>query len=400
MRFTDQLRYSVSSLREHRLRAGLSSLGIAIGVGAVILLASIGEGVRVFVSQEFQQFGTNVLQVTPGKTETFGLPGAMGGTTHKLTLEDAESLHRVHGVRHVVPLVVGQARVTAAGRGRSVFVFGVTSDASELWQVRTTQGSFLPDGDPRRGGPLVVLGPGLKRELLGERNAVGSWVRAGGRRLRVVGVMEPKGRILGFDMDDCAYVPVAVAMGMFNLDALHEIDVSFAHESLTDSVVRGIRSTLQERHDGKEDFTVLTQAAMLEVLDDVLRIVSSGVTTIAAISLLVGAVGILTVMWISVGERRQEIGLVRALGATVAQIRRLFLLEAVALALLGGLAGLAGGLGIAFLLRLGLPSLPLSIPIPIVAAAVLGSMATGVLSGLAPASRAAGLDPIAALRDE
>lgn len=400
MSLADQLSFCIASLREHRLRTGLSILGIAIGVCAVILLTSIGEGARTFVVQEFQQFGTNVLQISPGKTETVGIPGVMGGTTHKLTIEDAMALRRVHGVDGVVPAVVGQARVTADGHGRSVYIFGVTSEAPDLWRVGVIQGSFLPAGDPTRSSPVAVLGPGLKRELFGHRNAIGSWVRISGWRLRVIGVMEPKGRILGFDMDDCAYVPVATAMGMFNVDELNEIDVTFAHESMTVSVVEGIRDVLRERHAGNEDFTILTQAAMLSVFDDVLRIVTSGVVAIAAISLLVGAVGILTVMWISVGERTHEVGLMRALGATVTHVRRLFLLEAVALASVGGTIGLLLGLGLAQLLGLLVPGLPVSTPLPFIALALLASSVTGLLSGVAPARRAALLDPIEALRGE
>lgn len=400
MKLADQLAFCFGSLREHRLRSALSILGIAIGTGAVILLTSIGEGARIFVMGEFQQFGTNLLQITPGKTETLGIPGVMGGTTHKLTIDDAVALHRIRGVEQVVPAVVGQARVAAAGRGRSVYVFGVTDAASDVWKVRAVQGSFLPAGDPRRGAQVAVLGPGLKRELFGDENAIGSWVRVSGWRLRVIGVMESKGRLLGFDMDDCAYVPVATAMAMFDVEELSEIDVTFTHASLTDSVAGGIRDVLEDRHDGNEDFTVVTQAAMLEVFDSVLRFVTAGVVAIAAVSLLVGAVGILTVMWISVGERTHEIGLVRALGATLGNVRRLFLLEAAALAGVGGAAGLLGGLGLAHLLAVVVPGLPVSTPPAAVVAALLASTVTGLVSGLAPASRAAELDPVEALRGD
>ena len=396
----DRASFCFTALREHQLRTLLSVLGIAIGVGAVILLTSIGEGVRAFVAGEFEQFGTNVLQVSPGKTETFGIPGVMGGTTHKLTLDDALALRRVQGVRTVVPIVMGQARVAHGGRGRSVYVFGVTSDAPELWKVDVAQGAFLPDGDPRRSAPVVALAPGLKRELFGDRNALGAFVRVAGRRLRVIGVMEPKGRTLGFDMDDCAYVPVATAMAAFDMDEMTEIDVTFTHEDVTATVVAGIRDVLRERHGGREDFTVLTQAAMLEVFDDVLQGITAGVVAIAGVSLLVGAVGILTVLWIAVDERRPEIGLLRALGATAAQVRGLFLVEAIVLAALGGGLGLLGGVGLAELLGALVPGLPVSTPLVYLALALGVSCATGVVSGLAPAARAASLDPVVALRDD
>lgn len=400
MGFDGLLGFSIGALREHGLRTLLSILGISIGVGAVILLTSIGEGARVYVVEEFQQFGTNILQVTPGKTETFGIPGAMGGTTHKLTLDDAEALRRVPGVERIVPVVFGQGRVEAADRGRDVYIYGVTSDAPHVWKFGVVQGSFLPPGDPHRGSSLIVLGPKLKRELFGDRNAIGGFVRAAGWRLRVIGVMEPKGQILGFDLDDVAYVPVATAMSMFNVDEMTEVDLVFSSASSSESVVEGVRSLLRERHADREDFTILTQAAMLEVFDDVMGMVTAGVVAIAAISLLVGAIGILTVMWISVGERTREIGLARSLGATMAQVRSIFLMEAAAMSTIGGALGLAGGLGLAHLLRLALPGLPVHTPVPYAAAAVAVSVLTGILSGIAPARRAAGLDPVEALRAE
>jgi putative ABC transport system permease protein len=262
------------------------------------------------------------------------------------------------------------------------------------------QGTFLAPGDVRRGAPIAVLGPVLKRELFGDRNAIGSFVRVAGRRLRVVGVMEPKGRILGFDLDDVAWVPVATAMSMFDLAGLNEIDVTFAHASLEEPVVEAVLDTLRERHGGDEDVTVLTQSGMLDVLDDILRVVTVGVVAIGAISLLVGAIGILSVLWIAVGERTGEIGLLRAIGASAGDVRRLFLLEAVALSLVGGSLGLAGGLGLARLLTLVAPGLPLHVsPMPAVAALAV-SLATGLVSGLAPARRAAQLDPVEALRAE
>jgi len=337
-------------------------LGIAIGITAVVLLTSIGEGTRRYLISEFTQFGTNVLQVNPGKTETMGIPGVLGGTTHKLTIDDAEALERVRGVRRVVPMAVGQARVEGGGRGRSVFIYGVTADMPGVWNFEVGQGSFLPPGDPRRSSMVAVLGPKLKRELFGEKNALGEFVRVAGFRLRVIGVMSPRGRLLGFDIDDSAYIPVATVMQMFNLDELVEVHVEFSHEGLTDAVVEGVRSLLTERHAGKEDFTIVSQTAMLEVFENVMRVITTAVAAIGGISLLVGAIGILTMMWIAVNERVAEIGLMRAVGATAQHVQRLFLLEAVVLTVLGGAAGVAAGIGIAALLRLAVPGMPVYTP--------------------------------------
>jgi putative ABC transport system permease protein len=246
----------------------------------------------------------------------------------------------------------------------------------------------------------VVLGPTLKREIFGEANALGDWVRIGGTRFRVVGVMEPKGQFLGLDLDDSAYVPVASAMQLFNLDELTEIDLLYRHAQLVDSVVEGIRRLLTERHRGNEDFQITTQAAMLEVFDNILGMITLAVGGIAAISLLVGGIGILTMMWIAVNERTAEIGLVRAVGATRAQVLLLFLSESLVLAILGGLTGLGAGLGLAALLRTAVPGLPVSTPPLFAAAALAVSALVGIASGVLPARRAAGLDPIEALRGE
>ncbi len=400
METTDLLRMSTGAVRGHPLRSALSMLGIGIGVAAVILLTSLGEGARRFMVDQFSQFGTNVLAVNPGKTETAGIPGGFGGTTHKLTIDDAEALSRVPHVEHVVPLAVGQARVEGNGRGRSVFVYGSTSDLTEVLKFGIGQGSFLPEGDPRRGAPVAVLGPTLKRELFGERNPLGAFVRIAGARHRVIGVMAPKGEMLGMDIDDAAYVPVATAMRLFNLDELNEIDVLFTHERLASSVEEGVREVLIERHRGEEDFTIITQTEMLEVFGRVMDVITMGVAAIAGISLLVGAVGILTMMWISVGERVSEIGLLRALGATAAQVHALFLSEAVMLTMVGGLAGLLFAFFVMLLVRLVVPGLPMGTPVEYVVAALVVSALAGVLSGVGPARRAAGLEPVAALRAE
>ena len=400
MQPVDYVLLGLGAVSSHRLRSFLSTLGIAIGITAVILLTSIGEGTRRYLIAEFTQFGTNILQINPGKTETLGLPGVLGGTTHKLTLDDAEALERLPSVQKSVPLAFGQARVEGNGRGRSVLIYGATSDVPEVWKFEVGQGSFLPPGDPRRGSAVAVLGPKLKRELFGEKNALGEFVRIAGTRLRVIGVMAPKGRILGFDIDDAAYVPVKTVMQMFNLDELQEIDVLFAHEGLTQRVEDEIRSLLTARHSGKEDFTIVTQTAMLEVFGNVMDVITTAVGAIGGISLVVGAIGILTMMWIAVNERVEEIGLMRALGATERNVQRLFLLEAMILTVLGGIAGIVIGLGISAILRVAVPGLPVYTPPRYIGAALLVCALTGLLAGVVPARRAALLHPIEALRTE
>jgi putative ABC transport system permease protein len=396
----DLIRLAFGALTSHRLRSGLSMLGIGIGVASVILLTSIGEGTRRYLVGMFTQFGTNIMAINPGKSETTGVPGALGGTTRKLTIDDAVALERIAGVEEVVPVAFGSARVEGNGRGRSVFIYGVTPNVPRAWKFDIRQGQFWPAGDPNRGAQLAVLGPKLKQELFGEENALGRFVRIGGTRFRVIGIMSSKGQFLGFDIDDAAYIPVASAMKVFNMTELVEIDVVYAHAGLADAVAREVTRVLTDRHAGEEDFTVTTQAAMLSVFDNVMNVVTLSVGAIAGISLLVGAIGILTMMWIAVGERTAEIGLARAIGATRRQIHLLFLAEAAALATAGGALGILAGLGLAALLRLAVPGLPVHTPLLFVVLAVAVSVVTGLVSGLLPARRAAALDPIEALRAE
>jgi putative ABC transport system permease protein len=388
------------SIAARPLRSSLTTLGIVIGIASVILLTSLGEGTRRAIVSEFSQFGTNVLAIHRGKTTTTGIPGAVGGTTRRLTIDDCESLRRVPGVEQLVPVAFGSARLEAGERGRNVMVYGVTAEVPDVWKFRVGQGRFLPAGDPRREAPLVVLGPKAKREIFGDRSALGEHVRLGGRRFLVIGVMAPKGLFLGFDMDDCAYVPVASAQSLFNSAELTEIDVLFSPRASPFAVKAGIREVLMRRHGGEEDFTITTQTEMLDVLDRVMSVVTLAVAGIGAISLAVGSVGILTMMWIAVGERTSEIGLLKAIGATSGQVGRLFLFEAAALSLGGGILGVAAGMALAAALRWAVPSLTLHTTAPVVVVALVVSLAVGLASGSLPARRAARLDPLEALRAE
>ncbi len=396
----DLLRLAWQAVWFHRQRSFLTMLGILIGIASVILLTSIGEGVRVYVLSEFTQFGTTLAAVSPGKISTTGLPGALGTTIHPLTFADAAALERVQGVARVVPVVVGTAPMEHNGRTRNTFVHGVTSAGPEVWRMKVRGGRFLPEMEPERSAPVAVLGPKVKRELFGEENCLGRHVRISGQRFVVIGLMEPKGQFLGFDIDDSAYIPVAAARHLFNREALQEIDVLIANASAIESTVARMKQVLVQRHGQEEDFTITTQTGMLDTLDRVIRIVSMAVGGIGAISLLVGSIGILTIMWISVHERTSEIGLARAVGATSGQVTLLFLSEAALLSTSGGILGVLTGLGTCQVLRIYVPALPVHTPFPYVLLALAVSLAVGVASGLVPARKAASLNPVEALAAE
>lgn len=383
----------------HRQRSLLTMLGITVGVAAVILLTSIGEGMRKYMLDEFTQFGTNLVAINPGRAETTGMPG-IGGTTHPLTLDDCRALERVRGVAEVVPVNTGTAPVEYGGLRRDVFVHGVSHQVPEVWKMDVRVGNFLPPGDLGSGPALAVLGPKVARELFVGESPLGKHIRAGGRRFLVIGIMESKGEFLGFDLDDSVYIPVGQALSLFNTDELQEIDLLLTNASISDQVAERIRRLLIERHGGEHDFTITTQTGMLDSLDRIMDVISMAVGGIAAISLLVGAIGILTMMWISVSERTAEIGLAKAIGATRRQILQLYLAEASILSTSGGVLGLLVGMGLAQTLRLFIPALPVHTPLTFVAAAVGVSLAVGLLSGILPARRAASLQPVEALAAE
>lgn len=399
MRFRDLIRLAFGSLRAHRLRTSLSMLGIGIGVSAVILLTSIGEGVHAFVLAEFSQFGTNLISVTPGRVRTHGASVGVFGSTRPLTLDDAEALQRVPYVTVSDPAVSGNAEVKAAGRSRRTTVSGVGPDFAQALHMRVAVGRFLPHDDAASPRAFAVLGAKLRRELFATANPLGSRIQVGRDRFRVIGVMAPKGEVLGFDMDDIVYVPTARAMELFNRDGLMEIHVVYRPDAPLAQVVAGIRRVLIARH-GDEDFTVTPQQQMLTTLSRVLNVLTFAVAALGAISLVVGAIGILTIMIIAVTERTGEIGLLLALGARQRQILALFLGEAVLLAALGGAAGWVAGAGLARLLHAVLPALPVQTPWLYAVTAEAVAVAIGVLAGVAPARRAARLDPVAALRAE
>lgn len=399
LRWQDTVQLALHSLLAGRLRSFLTLLGIAVGIAAVILLSSIGEGLHRFVLAEFSQFGTHVVQVTPGKTRTGGVNPGFPTSVRPLTLDDARALGRVPGLVGVVPVVTGNAEAAVGGRLRRTTVIGTTHEFATAFRMQVRAGQFLPPDDSDSARAFVVLGSTLRRELFGTANPLGERVRIGGERMRVIGVLESRGQFLGIDIDDTAYVPASRALVMFNRAGLQEINVVYREHLPAAGVVADVKSVMKARH-GREDFTVVTQEDMLRTLSNILDILTLAVGALGSISLLVGGVGIVTIMTIAVTERTGEIGLLMALGARRRSVLALFLGEAVVLSALGGAIGVIAGAGLAQLLSLLVPGLPVHTPATFVAAAVVGSMLIGLLAGVLPARRAATLDPVDALRAE
>ena len=400
MLLTDAIHLALRAVTAQRLRSFLTLLGIAVGIASVILLTSIGEGIHRFVLAEFTQFGTNIASISPGKVKTSGpAPTGIPSSVRPLTLDDARALRALPHVTGMTATVWGNTEVGGNGRLRRTTVNGVGADMLKVYSIKVKTGQFLPDEALENARAFVVLGSKLKSELFGSANPLGARVRVGNAQFRVIGVLEPKGQFLGIDLDDAAYIPVARAMELFNREGMMKIDLAYEEGVSASAIVSAVKSTLTARH-GREDFTITTQEDMLRTLSNILDILTMAVGALGSISLLVGGVGIVTIMTIAVSERTGEIGLLVALGAPRRTILGLFLGEAVTLSAIGGIMGLLLGFGLAQIIHLAVPALPVHTPIAFVLLAEGIAIAIGLLAGVLPARSAAQLDPVDALRSE
>lgn len=399
MNLVESLRFALRALTAHWTRTLLSASGIAIGIAAVILLTSIGSGIQYFVLSEFSQFGTNIVNITPGKVRTRGTSTGSISSIRLLTIEDSLALKSSHYAIYTNATVTGNAEIRGNGRSRRVTVSGQGPDFDRAFNMHTAIGQFLPADDPRNPRAFAVLGAKVHQELYGNTNPLGSVLQVGGSRFRIIGVMAAKGQVLGFDLDDTVYIPTARALEIFNREGVMEVQMTYPPATSLEEVTQDIKRIMLAQH-GREDFTITPQQQMLSTLSTVLNVLTFAVAVLGGISLLVGAVGMITLMHITVTERMAEIGLLNALGATPMRIRILFLLESTALSTLGGIVGLITGSGIAGLLGILIHDLPINIPWHYVIAALLLSGIIGLAAGVIPAMRAARLNPVDALRTE
>lgn len=398
MRYADLASLSYRTVISHKLRSSLTALGLIIGIAAVVVLTSIGRGIHTFVLSEFTQFGTNLIGVHPGKTTTFGMSGASISTVRPLVLADVASLSKLENIIAASPMVQGNARIEAGEKQRRTNVLGVGSAVPEIWKIKVVNGRFLPEeeSNPRA---FAVLGNKLASELFGTKSPLGRRIRIGSDRFRVIGVMEKKGQMIGFDMDDTIYIPAAKALELFDRESLMEIHLLYKSNAAVAGVEKAIKRQLIARH-GSEDFTIVTQNQMLKSMDSILNILTLAVAALGSISLLVGSVGILTIMTIAVSERISEIGLLRAVGAERRTIFQLFLCEALTLSGTGGVCGVLLGISIVKILGIALPALPVELAWSYIVAAFMVSLLIGIMAGVAPAMKAARLEPLEALRAE
>lgn len=398
MRARDAFALAVRALAAHRRRTLLSLLGVSIGVAAVLVMTTLAAGARSYVADQFRTIGADVIAVVPGRVETSGTIPGVGSAPNDLTIADARALVRgVDCIARGTPLLIGNESLEFGARRRDVRILGTTAEMLELRGMRIASGRFLPEGSWERGSAVIVLGSKLVAELFPGVNPLGRTVRLGGWRLRVLGTLAPRGTHLGVDLDECALIPVATAQAMFDTRTLFRVMLELRPGVRALDALQPIRAMLRERHGGEEDFTLITQDAILRSLDRILGMLSLVLTAIASVSLVVAGFGVANVMLVAVSERTREIGLCKALGATGADVLAQFLLEASLLCLLGGLLGVGMGWSATTALSAAYPAFAAE-PAPwAVGAALAVSLGTGILAGTMPARRAMRLEPVAAL---
>ena len=408
------LRVALESVTAHKLRAILTMLGIIIGVAAVLTTMGIGRGAAANITERIESQGTNLLTISPGASNVGGLSGGAGSAS-TLTMGDVTALQdaSLHpALALVAPEYSANARLVYSDTNTQNTVVGVTADYAAVRNQAVASGRYLTSADSQDQAHVVVLGSELAADLFGSENPVGLSVRIDGEPFQVVGVLEEVGGFGPSSSDTRAYVPIEVAQGrLFNADRYRGeyivtgISIQVASQDLVDPAQRQIEATLRLRHtlrtDEENDFYVFDQASMLETAQDISQTMTIFLGAIGAVSLLVGGIGIMNIMLVSVTERTREIGLRKAIGAHDNDILLQFLIEALVLCFLGGLVGVGLAYSVAALFAQ-IPSFTFTVLIqPDSLALALGfSLLAGLVFGIYPAMRATQLDPIEALRSE
>ncbi|WP_017306066.1 ABC transporter permease [Spirulina subsalsa] len=403
MQLLESVQMATRALKSNKLRSALTMLGIVIGNASVITMVGIGQGAQRLAEEEFEALGPNLLFIIPGTQQdrrtTFELPKT-------LVLEDADAIARqVPAVSQVAPQINAREVVSYQQQTTNITVLGVTPEFSPVRTFQVEQGRFIEDSDLRRNARVVVLGSDIADQFFGDRNPLGERIRVKNISLEVIGVMESKGAFLGTNQDEAVYLPLTtMANQIVGRTSPYGLEVSVITVSARNAQSIGaaqfqIENLLRLRHNiiGEDDFTVRTQKDVLSIVGTVTGGLTIMLAAIAAISLLVGGIGVMNIMLVSVTERTQEIGLRKALGATQQDILSQFLIEAVIVSAVGGVVGTVIGIGGIVFIGAVSPLASIISPLSILlAVGVSGGI--GLFFGVFPARQAAQLDPIVALR--
>ncbi|WP_409420015.1 ABC transporter permease [Pseudaeromonas sp. ZJS20] len=398
MRLADRLDYAQGALIRHRGRSALQLLAIAAAVCSVLLLTGLGEGARRYVAAEFAFLGKDLLVMLPGRKQTTGGLPPLGASLHDITLDDMAFLARQLPRVRLAPLVVGNSQIRLGSRSRHRPVLGTTPEFLQTHRLGLLAGQPLPKLPPAQASPVCLLGQQLARELFGEASPLGQWIRIDDRHFRVLGLFHSASSNLGWQLDDSLLIPVGSAQALYNTQALFRLFIQARDGQPLSPLAQRLEQLMRQRHQGSLDVTLLQPDALLATFGDIMTTLTLAVAGIGAISLLVAGVMLMNLSLISARQRTAEVGLLKALGAPARLILQLLLTEALLLAWLGGLLGLALGYGLVSLAGWLYPAFPLFIPPWAAVAALLCALGTGLLFAWLPAARAARLPAVASLR--
>ena len=392
----ETLNSAFTAIFANRMRSALTVLGIVIGVMSVILLISLVTGLKTYITSQIEGLGSNLLFVIPGRIGGARSPG--GVQANRLVYQDASTLRKNLSDEAEISAAIQRNATLKYGNksDKGAAVFGVEANYPKIISIKLTSGRFFKESEQESARKVAVIGLSVKTNLFGEGSAVGKQLDVAGQRYTVIGVLGSIGSVFGIDRDNSIYVPFGTAQKQFGIDRLNTIYIS-ALNSADVKIVQARATSILKRRLSEDEFTVQSQEQALSTIGQITGVLTAALGGIAAISLLVGGIGIMNIMLVSVTERTREIGLRKAVGARPNDIRNQFLIEAVVLSGLGGVIGIALGFGISLIIG---QFFTTTVPLWSVALSFGFSMLVGVIFGVAPAIRAAKLDPITALRYE
>jgi len=395
MNIAEYFRLSINALMANKMRSILTTLGVIIGVFSVILIVSLGSGLQSYITNQISELGSNILFVIPGK---IGGTSGPGETVNRLTLTNVKYLsERLQGIALVSPQIGKTTTIKFANKSnKNTNIWGVSANFPDIIKTKIIKGTFFTKSQEKNGSKVVVIGPTIVKNLFPNTDPIGKKITISGGKYTIIGLSASRGSSFGQNQDNIVVIPFTAAKKQFSIDIANQIYLSANSPALVNLVKKRAKEVLLTRLD-EEDFTIMGQEQILSTVTNITNVLTIALGGIAAISLLVGGIGVMNIMLVSVTERTKEIGLRKALGARRQDILTQFLLEAVMLSLLGGTIGILLGIGASMIVAVFFVAVvtPWSVIL-----AFLFSVAVGVIFGMTPAIRASKLSPIEALRYE